>query len=127
MQRLAHIDVAEPSDDTLVGERRLQACLLAPARPRQHGGVERIAERLGAETAQQRFLVEAGSRHELHKPEPARVVEGDGRARRHREHDVIVREMLGPLVMEVAGLALAAVVKDAERARHAEMHQQDFA
>ena len=40
---------------------------------------------------------------------------------------MIVREMLGPFVMEAAGLALAAVVKDAERARHAEMHQQDFA
>jgi hypothetical protein len=43
-----------------------------------------------------------------------------------REHDMIVREMLGPFVMEVAGLALAAVVKDANEPTCRD-EQQDFA
>ena len=81
MQRLADIDVAEPRDDALIEQRRLQAGVLAGARLRQHGGVERVAERLGAERAQQRLVAEPRARHQLHRAEPARIVEADHRAR----------------------------------------------
>ena len=58
VQRLADIDVAETGDDALVEERRLEGRLLALAGERQHRGVEGVAERLGAEPAEQRFGVE---------------------------------------------------------------------
>src|SRR5450631_2771670 len=50
-QRLTDIDVAEARDHALIEQRRLQAGLLAGTGARQHGGVEFIAERFGAETA----------------------------------------------------------------------------
>ena len=58
IERLADINIAEPGDDALVQQRRLEACLLAPAGAGQHGGVECIAERLGAESLEQRIGVE---------------------------------------------------------------------
>src|SRR6516164_2191239 len=51
-QGLADIDVAEPRDDSLIGERGLEACLLAAAGLRQCGGIEAVAERLWAERPQ---------------------------------------------------------------------------
>ena len=58
IERLADIDVAQPGDDPLVQQRRLEAGLLALAGERQHRGVEGVAERLRAEPAQQRLVVE---------------------------------------------------------------------
>ena len=75
VKRLADIDVAEPRDHTLVGERGLERGLLAAARPRQHRGVEFVAERLGPERAQERLLVELFARDDLHGAEAARIVE----------------------------------------------------
>ena len=80
-QRLADIDVAEARDHALVEQRRLQAGLLVGAGARQHGGIELIAERLGAEPLQQRLLVERVARDDLHVAEAARIVEDDVRAR----------------------------------------------
>src|SRR5262249_41038126 len=54
VERLADIDIAEPGDHALVEQRRFQTRVLAAAGLRQHRGVERVAERLGAERAQQR-------------------------------------------------------------------------
>ena len=127
VQRLAHIDVAEARHDLLVRQRRLQRRLLARAGPRQHRAVERIAERLGAERLDHRVLVQVGARDQPHVAETARIVERHDRAVRHVEHHMIVRGEFAARMMEFAWAALVAAVHDAERARHAEMHQQHFA
>ena len=127
IQRLADIDVAKPSDHALVAERGLERGLLAGAGLRQHGGVEFIAKRLGPERRQLRLLLELGARHQLHRAETARIVEGHGGAVRHVKHHVVVRDGLCFLVMVSGDLALAAIAADAERARHAEMHHQHVA
>ena len=105
MQRLAHIDVAEPRDDGLVEQRGLHAGLLALARRRQHRRVERIAERLRPDELQQRFGRQRIRRNDLHETEAARIVEGHRRARRHVEHDMVVARGLAALVMEFAGVS----------------------
>ena len=57
-------------------------------------GVEFIAQRLRPERAQQRLLLELGARHQLHRAEAARIVEGDGCAVRHVKHHMVVRRAL---------------------------------
>src|SRR5579871_1717123 len=69
MQSLADIDVAEPGDHALVGQRRLQARFPARAGGRQHGGVEGVAERLGAEPREQRLRVQLPAGDKLHRAE----------------------------------------------------------
>ncbi len=126
MQRFADIDIAEPGDDSLIQQRRLQARLLSLAGARQHGGVEFIAERFGAKVFQQRLGVEPVTRDELHRSEPARIVKGYARAGRHMEDDVIVGDVLAPLVI-IAADRFVRFVKDMKRAGHAEMHDQHVA
>ena len=94
MQRLADVDIAEPGDDALVEQRRLEACLLSRAGVRQHGGVECVAERLGTEAFEQRLGVELVARDELHRAEAARIVESHDGAGRHVKDDMIVRDVL---------------------------------
>ncbi len=50
-----------------------------------------------------------------------------GGARRHMEHDVVVGAGLAARMMELAGSLVARLVRDAERAGHAEMHDQHLA
>ena len=69
-------------------------------------------------------LVELGARDQLHRAEAARIVEGHRLAVRHVKHHVVVRGALRALVIVDAGLGVLA---DAERARHAEMHDQHVA
>ena len=54
VERLADIDVAEPRDDALIEQHRLDRRDPAGERRRQHVGVEIGAERLGAERARRR-------------------------------------------------------------------------
>ena len=54
MERLAHVDVAEPGDDALIGERGLECRLLTFERPREGRRVEATIERLWAERLQRR-------------------------------------------------------------------------
>src|SRR5262245_58190206 len=61
VERLADVNVAEPGHHLLVRQRRLERGLLALARTREHRGVEFVAERLGAERAQQRLVLELGA------------------------------------------------------------------
>ena len=128
MQRLADVNVAEPGDDALVQQRRLQARLLALAGPRQHRGVEGVAERLGAEPVEQRLGIELCARHDLHRAEAARIVEGHDRARRHVKDHVIVGRMLRAFVID-SGRAPCRrpSAKHVKRAGHAEMHEQHIA
>jgi hypothetical protein len=72
-------------------------------------------------------VFELGAGDELHHAEATRVVEGNARARRHVEHDVVVGGVLGALVVVAARHALAAPGRDAKRPRHAEMHHQHVA
>ena len=127
VQRLAHIDVAEARHHALVRQRRLERGLLASASLRQHRAVERITERLGAEQLDHRVAGKLVAHDQLHVAEAARIVEGDDRAIRHVEHHMIVRGELAARVMEFAGALLVTAVQNAERARHAEMHQQHLA
>src|SRR6266550_521829 len=76
VERLADIDITEPGHDPLVRQRRLERGLLAFARARKRRRVEFVAQRLGAERAQQRLAVEFGARNKLHHAEAARIVEG---------------------------------------------------
>src|SRR3569623_2105529 len=93
-QRLADIDVAKPSDDALVEQRRLQRSLFPRAGLRQHGGIKRIAERFRAERLEKRFIVEIGACDDLHVAEAARIVERDHGAIVHLEHDMVVGRVL---------------------------------
>ena len=116
-QRLADIDIAEPRDHALVQQRRLQAGLLVGAGARQHRGVEFIAERLGTEALQQRLVLDPVAGENLHVAEAARIVENNRRARRHVEHDMVVRAILVARMMEFAGRALAARRRPRETSR----------
>src|ERR1700733_6351061 len=106
MQRLADIDVAEPGDDSLIEQRGFEAGLLSLAGLSEHRGVERVAERFGAQSRQRRFFVELGTRDELHRAKTARGVEGHDAAGLHMKHDMIMREMPSLLVMVLAELVV---------------------
>ena len=69
----------------------------------------------------------AFARDDLHVAEAARIVESHGRAGRHVKHHMIVRAVLAARMMELARRGLAVVLEHAERAGHAEMHQQHVA
>src|SRR5262249_44776116 len=69
VERLADVNVAEPSHHLLVRQRGLERGLLALARTREHRGIELVAERLGTERAQERLALELGAGNELHHAE----------------------------------------------------------
>src|ERR1700691_4169466 len=115
MQRLADIDVAEPGDDSLIEQRGFEAGLFSAAGLSEHRGVERVAERFGAQSRHQRLGIELGARDELHRAETARVVEGDDTAGRHMKYDVIVREMPLPLVIIRSKLFAGGLLKNVKR------------
>src|SRR5215204_5426727 len=121
-QRLADIDVAEPGDQALIEERRL-----APEKAGDRLPGEFVAERLEPEIAKMRRGVELGPGHEVHQPEPARVVVGDARAVREVEDDVVVGALAAGLRVELAGDARAPALRDEEAPAHAEMHDQHLA
>src|SRR5215218_4197630 len=126
-QRLADIDVAEPGDQALVEERRLERRPLAPEQAGDRLAGELIAERLEPEIAEMRRGLELGPGHEVHQPEPARVVVGDARAVREVEDDVVVGALASSLRVELAGDAGAPALRDEEAPAHAEMHDQHLA
>ena len=66
-------------------------------------GVEFGRERLGAQSAHPRMLVERLGRREVHEAEAPRVVIGDDPSVIEDENDVIVLRIFRPLVMELAG------------------------
>ena len=101
-QRLADIDVAEACDHALIEQRCFQAGLLVGAGSRQHRGVEFIAERLGTEALQKRFLFQLAARDDLHIAKAARIVEDNSRARRHVEHDMVMRAIFAARMVEFA-------------------------
>src|SRR5579875_755435 len=53
IEAFARVDIAEPGDDGLIKQRRLDRGRLAGKRARQHRAIEVVAERLGPEAAQE--------------------------------------------------------------------------
>jgi hypothetical protein len=81
MECLAHVDVAKPGDNPLVGQRGFQRGLLTAAEPRQAFRIERGRERLRTETIEQRLPTEFVLLDQLHHPETPRIIERNDRAR----------------------------------------------
>jgi len=127
VQRFADINIAKAGDDTLVQQCCLEAGFLSGAGARQHYCIEFITERLRAQAAQQRLGIELIPRHNLHRAEPPRIVEGDDRPRRHVKHHMVMRLVLGALVIVGAGRRLPFLLENVERAGHAEVHHQHVA
>jgi hypothetical protein len=94
---------------------------------RQHGRIEFVAERLGAKPAQQRLLIERAARDHFHVTEAARIVEDDVGTGGHPKQHVVMRGVLGPRGVKLAGRGLVVRHDDAKRARHAQVHQQHVA
>ena len=120
MQDLADIDIAKPRDDTLIQKRGLDRHP-PPLQPRdQVVLVKRIAQGLRPEVAQEPMRVPPGGRHQVHRPEPARIVEGDARAVVEIQHDMVMlfRRRMG--VVERAG----CIARNQDAARHAQMDQK---
>src|SRR3984885_3157685 len=115
MQRLADIDVAEPSDDSLIEQRGFEAGLLSLAGLSEHRGVERVAERFGAPSRQRRFFVVLCTRDVLHRAKTARVADGHDAAGRHTKRDMTMREMPSLLVMVPAQLFVVGFFKNEKR------------
>src|SRR5919199_3295575 len=81
-QRLAHIDVAEPSHEPLVHQRGLEARAPAAKGGDEPRSVERRRQRFDAEMPEQRMAVETGFVSQDHEAEAARVVVDDADAAR---------------------------------------------
>ncbi len=90
MQRLADIDVAEPGNNALIHEERLEIGAAAMRALGQISRAEVLAERLHAETGEQRMRFQLRFRNEQHEAEPARIVVGDFSAARHAEEHVVM-------------------------------------
>src|SRR5260370_216144 len=87
-------------------------------------GAARAAGRGGAELGYERMGGEVGGRHDQHQAEPARIVVCHRGAGRHMEHHVVMGRGRGACMMELARHRSGILVAHAERAGHAEMHQQ---
>ena len=128
-ERLADVDVAEPRDDPSGRAARPSGwsscrgtpCASMAASNALPSGSGPSARSSGSSSS-------FAARHELHRAEAARIVEAHRRARRHVEHHMVVRQVLGAVVIIRARRRPSpAVALDAERARHAEMHHQHVA
>ena len=98
----------------------LRSTFLAARPSRQIGRGEVIAQRLDAEPGEIRVRVELARRDERHVAEAARVVVGDDRPARHREHEVVVLGVAAVLVGVLAELdSAAAGTHRAANAEHA--------
>ena len=129
VERLADIDVAEPRDHALVEQRRLQAGVLAPAR-RAPASRHRMRCRAARARARAAAAPRRASARGTSFIEPNRrgSLKRIVRARRHAEHHMVVRQVLGAVVIIGAGRRhRRSSLLDAERARHAEMHHQHVA
>ena len=127
MERLAHVNVAEPGDNALIRERGFQRGLLAFEGPREGRRVEAAIERLWTEGLQRAITGLFAGVDDVHLTEAARIVEHDGGAGRHREQHVVVRIEAAAFVVEVTLHRIALPLDDAKRSRHAEVHQQRVA
>ena len=98
-QRLADIDVAEPGDDPLVEQRRLDRRHLAGERRGQIGAVEAGFERLRPHAGEQRMRRFLAALDVVDQAEAARIVEA--------HHGAVVEGQHHMVVARVRALSLA--------------------
>src|SRR6516164_4876799 len=94
MERLTNVNVAQPCDDLLVRERRLERGFLSFAKTRERAGIELMRKRLGPEVFQQRLMLQIRARHKLHHAKAAWIVEQNQRPGRHEKAHMIMHGML---------------------------------
>ena len=95
VQRFDDVDVAEPSDDALIQQRRFDRRLLVRERAFQIRLMKLIAERLRPHRLEEGMRVEFALRDQIHVAEAARIVELKPRALLHLDHDMRVRGIVG--------------------------------
>ena len=83
-----------PSDALLVEQSRFQRRAGAGEQRSEPRGVEFRRERLGAESAHPRMLLQRLGRREVHEAEASRIVIGDDPTVIEDENDVIVLRIL---------------------------------
>ena len=115
MERFRDIDIAEPGDESLIHQRRLES----RSPPRKSGaqmiGRKHLAQGLGTEIAEQGVRLEPVRFGEREKPEAAGVVEHQPLAGVGREHD---------MVMRTGSIVIGAGAHQADAPGHAEMEDQ---
>src|SRR5207253_10246059 len=94
---------------------------------RQHPRIEFVAERFGAETSEQRLIIEGLAGNDLHVAKAARIIEDNSRARRHVEYHMVMRAISAARMVKFARRLLILILDNAKRARHAQMHQEHLA
>src|SRR4051812_4888030 len=99
-QRLAYIDVAEPGDEPLIEERRLQRGSLAPEQAGDGLAGHFVAERFDPHPLEMAAGLDLRAWHQIHEAEAPGVVVGDDSAGRQAKHHVVVRALAPGLVME---------------------------
>src|SRR5579883_868424 len=127
VQGFADIDVAEPGDEALVEQRRLERPFAAGEQAGKRGAVQIVAERLETEPFERRGVARLVERLDPHRAEAARIVVDDARAVGEADRHMIMRRIFRAGEMEFARRRLLPVALDAERPRHAEMHDQSLA
>ena len=89
-QHFGHIDIAQPRDDPLIEQRRLDRGCAALQPLGQIIFVEIVAERLGAKPRQEPMRRLAVGAHQIHRAETPRIVEGHPRAALHLQHHMVM-------------------------------------
>ncbi len=123
VKRLADVDVAQPGDDALVQQRRLDVLDPAGERLGQRRGVESRVERLRSQRLEPGMLGQGPGCDQVHVAEPAGVEIGDPRPAIGAEQD------MGVLVLEGGGFAEGAGAGpvgpfDLETSAHPQVHHQ---
>jgi demethylmenaquinone methyltransferase/2-methoxy-6-polyprenyl-1,4-benzoquinol methylase len=99
-QALAHIDITEPGDDTLIHERRLDRARTALETARQFAGVELVGQGVGPQLGKQFVVIDGIGVIQQHGAKSARIGKADYRAGVGHKIDVIVAaggwRVLGP-------------------------------
>ena len=90
VQRLTHIDIAEPRHDPLIEQQSLDRRFSPCNRTGEILRAETITQRLRPKCCKGRECVERRCLHEIERAEPARIIERDHAARPRFNHQMIV-------------------------------------
>ena len=131
MQRFADIDIAEPCDDVLVEQCRLERRCLATEPLRQVVGIEGIAERLDPDPAQKLVGLSIVPRDEVHDAKAAGIGIDDPGSIIEADHHMIVRPLsrvsCRGLKIEFTEVTGALFREHSKPACHAQMDEQQVA
>ena len=117
---LADVDIAQSGDNPLVQKHGFHRGHLAFEGVNQVGLVERVSQRFRSQPSQQFVALGGRCRHQVHRAEPAWIVEGDAGAVRHVQHDMIMLLRCRVVVHELP----ERVARNQHASRHAQMDQQ---